>query len=134
MGITLLIQTYPKSVIILFSFLVSLVITLVSYYVTDHEKMRSIKDKQKRLREEMKLHKDNPQKMMEINKQMMEDFPTQMKESFKTSLITLVPILFLFRWLKTVYATTAIASTWIWWYIGFSILSSIILRKMFKLD
>ena len=81
----------------------------------------------------MKQNKDNPQRMMEINKQMMEDFPTQMKQSFKTSLVTLVPLLLLFNWLRGVYATTTLTG-WIWWYVGSSLVFSIILRKVFKLD
>ena len=96
--------------------------------------MREIKDKQKRLREEMKLHKDNPEKMMDINKQMMEDFPTQMKQSMKVSLFTIIPLLFLFNWLKIIFAQTAIASNWVWWYIIASLVFSIFLRKLFKLD
>lgn len=128
------IQANPKTGLLIISVILTFIITLISYYITDHEKMRGIKEKQKRLKEEMKLHKENPQKMMEIQKQMMEDFPHQMKESMKISLITLIPVIFLFRWLSKVYVTTAIASSWIWWYIGFSIVSSIIMRKLFKLD
>lgn len=132
--ITAFIQSNPKVSLLIISIILTFFITLISLWVTDHVKMKGIKEKQKRLREEMKIHKDNPQKMMEIQKQMMEDFPHQMKESMKTSMITLIPIIFLFKWLRVVYATTAIASSWIWWYIGFSIVSSMILRKLFKLD
>ncbi len=118
----------------LISFLVTLFITIISHYFTDKKLMREIKDKQKRLREEMKQHKDNPQKMMEINKQMMEDFPTQMKQSMKVSLITIIPLLFLFNWLKVAFGQTAIATNWIGWYILASLIFSLILRKVFKLD
>jgi uncharacterized membrane protein (DUF106 family) len=128
------IQANPKLSLFIISVVLTFIITLISYWVTDHVKMKGIKEKQKRLREEMKIHKENPQKMMEIQKQMMEDFPHQMKESMKTSMITLIPMIFLFKWLSTVYATTTIASSWIWWYIGFSIVSSIVLRKLFKMD
>ncbi|MEK6885617.1 MAG: EMC3/TMCO1 family protein, partial [Nanoarchaeota archaeon] len=125
---------YPQASILLISFLVTLFITIISHYFTDKKLMREIKDKQKRLREEMKQHKDNPQKMMEINKQMMEDFPTQMKQSMKVSLITIIPLLFLFNWLKVAFGQTAIATNWIGWYILASLIFSLILRKVFKLD
>jgi len=125
---------YPQASILLISFLVTLFITIISHYFTDKELMRGIKEKQKRLREEMKQHKDNPQKMMEINKQMMEDFPTQMKQSMKISLITIVPLLFLFNWLRVAFNQTAIATNWIWWYIIASLIFSLVLRKLFKLD
>jgi uncharacterized membrane protein (DUF106 family) len=133
MDITQIIISYPKPAIIILSLIVTIFITIVSYYLTDRELLKRIKEKQKRLREEMKQHKENPQKMMEINKQMMEDFPTQMKQSFKTSLVTLVPLLLLFNWLRVVYEQTTLTG-WIWWYIGSSLAFSIILRKVFKLD
>lgn len=129
-----IIISYPKPSILVISFLVTLFITIISHYFTDKELMKGIKEKQKRLKEEMKTHKDNPQKMMEINKQMMEDFPTQMKQSMKISLITIIPLLFLFQWLRSMFAQTAIVTNWIWWYILSSLIFSLILRKMFKLD
>ncbi len=125
---------YPQVSIVVISFVITLLITIVSHFMTDKELMRGIKEKQKKLREEMKLHKENPQKMMEINKQMMEDFPTQMKQSMKISLVTLVPLLIFFGWLKNIFDQTAIASNWIWWYIIASLIFSLILRKWFKLD
>jgi uncharacterized membrane protein (DUF106 family) len=91
-----------------------------------------MKQKQKALREEMKKFRDNPQKMMELNKQMMEDFPKQMSQSLKVSVITLVPLLLLFGWLKNVY--TPLLPHWIWWYILSSIIFSIFIRKIFKMD
>jgi len=124
----------PKIAIIIISFIATLIVTTLSHFLMNKELMRSIKEKQKRLREEMKKFRDNPQKMMEINKQMMEDFPKQMKESMKISVVTLIPFLILFSWLKKIYILTPIASSWIWWYILASLGFSIILRKLFKLD
>ena len=109
-------------------------ITTVTYFVTDRELMREIKRKQKFLKEEMKKYRDNADKMMEINKQMMEHLPEQMKQSFKPMLITLIPLLIFFVWLRATFAETVIATTWIWWYIGSSIIFSMVLRKIFKLD
>ncbi|MFA5173795.1 MAG: EMC3/TMCO1 family protein [Candidatus Pacearchaeota archaeon] len=134
MVITEFIQNNPRIGIIGISLLVTLGITIVNYFMTDKERMKELREKQKRLKEEMKKYKDNPQKMMEINKQMMEDLPEQMKHSFKPMLITIIPLLILFSWLRSNFAVTAISSTWIWYYIGFSMLFSIILRKMFGLQ
>ena len=100
----------------------------------DKKRMKEIKDKQKRLREEMKQYKDNPTKMMEINKQMMEDMPEQLKHSFKPMLVTIIPLLILFNWLRATFAITAIAGSWFWWYIISSIAFSMILRKVFGLQ
>jgi uncharacterized membrane protein (DUF106 family) len=134
MAIIDLILVNPRTSIIILSFCVTLFITIVTHFVTDREVMREIKRKQKWIQQEMKKYKDNADKMMELNKQMMEHLPEQMKQSFKPMLITIVPLLIFFFWLRGVFATTIIASTWIWWYIGSSIIFSMILRKVFKLD
>lgn len=132
--ISALIIANPKTSIVLISFIVSLVMTILSMLITNKNLMREIKEKQKRLREEMKKYKDNPQKMMEINKQMMEDFPKQMKESMKISLVTIIPLLLLFGWLRGMFAQTAIAGNWVWWYIISSLAFSMALRKVFRMD
>jgi len=134
MAINELIQTYPHIAIIFFALIVTLVITVVNYFMIDKERMKEIKEKQKQLRAEMKNHKGNPEKMMEINKQMMEDMPEQLKMSFKPMLVTMIPILIMFAWIRSTFATTAIAGTWFWWYIGSSIIFSITVRKLFGLQ
>jgi len=134
MPITDFIQSNPKISIILLSFLVTLFITIINYFMIDREKMKEIKERQKSLREEMKKYKGNPEKMMELNQKMLADMPEQMKMSFKPMLITLIPLLILFAWLRTTFAETSIASSWIWWYIGSSIAFSIVIRKLFGLQ
>jgi uncharacterized membrane protein (DUF106 family) len=134
MTITELIQNNPRIAIIVLSFLATLFITIINNFMVDKKRMKELKDKQKSLREELKKHKGNPQKMMELNKQMMEDMPEQLKHSFKPMIVTLVPLLILFNWLRSVFLVTTIASTWIWWYIGSSLVFSIILRKIFGLQ
>ncbi len=129
-----LIQTNPRTSIIIISLIVTIFITVVRYYMTDRERMKEIKAKQKELRKEMKQYRDHPEKMMEINKKMLEDMPEQMKMSFKPMLITLIPILLVFGWMRAVYVGTAIADTWLWWYIGSSIIFSIFLSKSFGLQ
>jgi uncharacterized membrane protein (DUF106 family) len=124
----------PKGSIIAISFLVTLFITVVRYYMTDKEKMKALKDKQKALRVEMKEHKNDPEKMMEINKKMLEDMPEQMKMSFKPMLVTMIPILLVFAWMRSTYLLTSLAGSWLWWYIGSSIVFSIILSKGFGLQ
>jgi len=134
MEIISFIQENPQISVVMLSFIVTLFITVISYFVTDRELMRKIKEKQKALREEMKKYRDNPEKMVEINKKMMEDFPYQMKQSLKIMVITMIPLLIFFKWARDIFSQTPIASTWIWWYIGASLVFSIFLRKIFKLD
>src|SRR3989344_4470548 len=121
------IQQYPRIAIILISLVMTLFITVVRYFMTDREKMKEIRDRQKKLRAEMKLYKNHPEKMME-------DFPEQMRQSFKPMIITIIPVLLLFTWMKAVFVATAIANTWLWWYIGASIVLSIIVSKLFGLQ
>ncbi|MBM3247174.1 DUF106 domain-containing protein [Candidatus Pacearchaeota archaeon] len=134
MEITTFIQSNPKLGILVLSLIATVVLTVITYFFTDRNLMKSIKEKQKKLREEMKLYRDDAQKMMEINKKMMEDFPVQMKQSFKIMIITLLPVLVFFNWLRNVLSTTTLADSWVWWYIISSIVFSIVLRKVFKID
>lgn len=127
------IQSYPKISIILAALIISFFISLVNYFILDKEKMREIKDKQKALQEQMKMHKDNPQKIMELNKEMFSHTGEMMKHSFKPMLITFIPIILFFGYIKNAFISTEIAKTWFWWYLGASILGSIIFRKLFKL-
>jgi len=128
------IQNNPRLAIILVSLLVALFITIISYFLTDKEKMKEMRQKQIELKKEMNLYKDNPQKMMEINKKMLEHMPEQMKMSLKPTLVTMIPLLIMFGWLRSTFAITTLASTWIWYYIVSSLIFSIILRKVFGLQ
>jgi uncharacterized membrane protein (DUF106 family) len=102
--------------------------------MVDKEKMKAIRNRQKERRAEMKKYKDNPEKVMELNKRMLEDMPEQFKQSLRPMIITLIPLLILFAFLRGTFEATPIASTWIWWYIGASIIFSIVIRKLFGLQ
>jgi len=128
-----LIQLYPRVSLIIISLLVSLFITLVNYFVLDKDKMRESKARQKAIQEEMKKHKDNPSKVMELQKEMMSHSMETMKHSFKPMLITFVPIIIFFGLMRDWYATTEIAKNWLWYYIGGSLVGSIAFRKIFNL-
>jgi uncharacterized membrane protein (DUF106 family) len=132
------IQANPRVSIILFSVVVSFLITLVQHYVLDKEKVRTAKKKQKELRAQIKGEKDQAI-VMELNKEMFEHSMSAAKHSFKPLLITLIPALVFFAWMKNIFVDTAIGNTsflfpvWLWYYIGASIVVSPILRKLFKL-
>ena len=128
-----LIQQYPKPAIIIMAFIVSFFISLVNYFVLDKEKMREIKAKQKSLQEQMKEHKSNPSKMMELQKEMLSHTGETFKHSLKPMLITFIPIIIFFGLIRNWFAATSIAKSWIWYYIGASIIGSMIFRKLFKL-
>jgi uncharacterized membrane protein (DUF106 family) len=99
----------------------------------DKDKMRDLKAKQKALNAEMKLHKDNPQKMMDLQKELLGHSMESMKHSFKPMLITTIPILIVFGFIRNTFALTEIAKSWFWYYFVTSIASSLIFRKLFNL-
>ncbi len=132
------IQTNPRISIIIISGLVSLFISFINYILLDDEKRTKLmkgKEKQKEFRNMMKEHKGNPSKMMELQKEMMAHNMEFMKENFKHSfrpmLITALPILVVFWWIKDVFPE--ILPGWFWWYLISAIVFSIAFRKVFKL-
>lgn len=119
--------------IIVIAFLVSLFITLVNYFVLDKDKMRESKARQKSIQEEIKQHKDNPSKVMELQKEMMAHSMETMRHSFKPMLITFIPIVIIFAIIRGWYTNSLIAGSWFWIYFGSSIVASILFRKWFNL-
>ena len=119
-----------KLSIILLSFLVTLAMTFITKKFTNQTRMKELKELQKEHQKKLKENKGNPDLMMKIQKEMLEGSLELMKHSFKPMLITLLPLLILFWWIKGIYS--GVLNYWIWYYIGASIISSIILRKIFK--
>ncbi len=120
----------PKASIIALSFLVTLAMTLVTKKFTDQNRMKELKKVQKACQIKLKDAKGDSKKQAEIQKEMMSCSMELMKHSFKPMLFTLLPLIILFWWIRGIY--TDILSGWLWWYIGVSIVSSIILRKVLK--
>ena len=125
-----LIISYPKESIVLISVVVTLAMTLVSKYFTNQDRMKELKTVQKTCQIKLKENKDNVKKMAEIQKQMLECNLEMMKHSMKPMLFAFLPLILLIGWLKGVYSTTEIASSWLWWYIGSGVLSSLIFRRL----
>lgn len=120
----------PKLSIAAFSFFVVLISTLVQKYFTDQEHLRALKKRQKELSAEIKKSKD-PSVMQELNAELMELTMKMLKSSMKPAFITMIPFLALFTWLRGIYVPL-MGSGWIWYYLGYSILISIVLRKVLK--
>ena len=130
------IEISPIFGLIFISFILTLLITLVYKYLTDQELMKTLKDDVKFLQKKMKEFKDNPKKVMEIQKEAMEKNTKYMMQSLKPTLITLIPLIFIFGWLRNRYTgidlNLLFIHNWIWGYIIFSVIFSIILRKILK--
>ena len=130
MALTDLLVSNPKIGIISISFFITLAMTLVTKFFTDQIRMRELKDIQKKHQEKLKEHKGNFEKQKEIQSEIMASSMEMMKHSFKPLIITFLPVILIFVWLNGFFSETAIGKSWIWWYIGSSIIFSIILRKI----
>ena len=125
----------PLGAILLISFILTLVITLLYKVFTDQKALKAIKDEMKEMREEMKNFKNDPQKMIELQKKSMQKSLEQMKHTIKPMLITMIPLIIIFGWLRTAYTEIGVlifGLSWLWIYILSSIIFSIILRKVLK--
>jgi uncharacterized membrane protein (DUF106 family) len=127
-----LLQAYPRASISLIAILVSIFMVIVYKYTTNQTRMKEIKDMNKKYQEEMKLHKGNPEKLMEIQKQVLSLSGEMMKHSLIPMMVTMLPLFILIIWLRNIYGVTSIAGSWIWYYIIVGIFSNTILRKIFN--
>lgn len=119
---------------------ITLLVVVIYKYTSNQEALKKIREDNVRLSEEMKQYKDDPKKIMELQK---EQFKNGFFESFKHTmvpmLITMLPLLFIFVYLRTFYANNGnpIAlfgsnSGWIWAYIISSIIFNMVFRKALK--
>jgi len=69
--------------------------------------------------------------MQELNAEMLQLTGIMFKSSMKPMFVTIIPFLILFTWLRSVYVPV-LGSGWIWYYLGYSVLASIVLRKILK--
>jgi|GEM_PF-761224 uncharacterized membrane protein (DUF106 family) len=120
----------PKSSIAIFSIVVTLISTLAQKWLTNQEHLKSLKKRQKEIQKEIKKTKE-PSVMQELNAEMLKLTGVMFKSSMKPLFVTMIPFLALFIWLRSVYVPV-LGNGWIWYYLGYSVLASIILRKVLK--
>ncbi|MEW6063176.1 MAG: EMC3/TMCO1 family protein [Nanoarchaeota archaeon] len=130
------IKIHPAFGIAFISFVLTLFMTLVYKYLTDQMIMKGIKDDVKSIQTKMKDSKNNPQKLISLQKEAMEKNMKYMMHSFKPMLITFIPIIFIFSWLRNTYngvdLDLLIIHSWIWGYIIFTFIFTYVLRKVLK--
>lgn len=129
----------PLVGVLIISFIITLLTTLVYKYFTDQNALKQIKEDNKKLQEEMKKYKDDPKKVMELQKEAFsKGFMEPMKHQLKPLLITFIPFLLIFSWMRKVYAASdavvlnlgIMSFGWFGTYIISSIVFSMILRKV----
>ena len=120
----------PRYSIAIFSIVVTLISTLVQKKFTDQEHLKSLKKRQKEIQKELRGCKDACL-MKELNSEMMKITGVMFKSSMKPMFATIIPFLILFAWLRSIYVPV-MGNSWIWYYIGYSVVASIVLRKVFR--
>ena len=86
--------------VIIMSFLISLIITLIYKYTTDQNLMKSLKEEMKELQKEMKELKSNPEGAMQVQKKLMKTNGKYMMQSMKSTLYSFIPIILIFGWMN----------------------------------
>lgn len=99
----------PLLAILVISFLISLMITLIYKFTTDQKLMKDLKDEIKEFQTQLKTLKEDPEKMMEVQKRAMEVNMKYMMHSFRPTLFTFIPIILIFGWLQANFAFAPIA-------------------------
>jgi len=130
MIISELMLSNPKISIAVFSVLVTTLSTLVQKWLTNQEHLKSLKKRQKEIQKELRSCKDQCL-MKELNSEMMKITGVMFKSSMKPMFVTIIPFLILFAWLRGIYVPV-MGNSWIWYYIGYSVVASIVLRKVLK--
>lgn len=126
-----LFTVYPKTSIVVISGIVTAISTLVTKWLTNQEHLKSLKERQKQIQKDLKNHKPGEKKFEELQSEMLQITGIMMKSSFKPMFVTLIPFLILFYFIRTTY--DPVLQGWIWYYLGSSIVFSIIYRKVFDM-
>jgi len=142
------VKANPLLSMILFSAVITFLLTLAYKFLIKQDKMKELKERTKQMQERMKAEKDS-NKLMEMQKETMQISMEQMRLSFKPMLITFLPLILIFAWLRAVYAYAGVGDLiswginlplvgtgagWLLSYILFSLVFNIIFRKILNVQ
>lgn len=141
LGHTVPITISPLIDIYLITLITSLFITLVNKYLSDQVKIKSLRVEMKELQKKMKkTMKKDPSKAQELQKEIMKKNFENMKHAFnpKIMIITMIPLMFVFLTVKNTYSPFGeffnvfglTTFGWLGTYIVFSLINSILLKKV----
>jgi uncharacterized membrane protein (DUF106 family) len=140
-------KSQPLLSMMLFSFIISLLLTFIYKALTNQQRIKELRDLQKDLQMRLKGEKDQ-QKMMGIQKEMLEKSAELMKITMKPTFVTFIPLLLVFIFLKQLYTAAKVGDLiswgvnlplvgtgagWLLSYVLFSLIFSISLRKILKI-
>ena len=87
-------------VVIILSFLIALIITVIYKYTTDQNLMKQLKSEMKEFQKQVKELKKEPEKAMQVQKKSMQTNMKYMMQSMKSTLFTFLPIIIIFSWMN----------------------------------
>ena len=90
--------------VIILSFLISLIITVVYKFTTDQNLMKDLKAEMKEFQKEIKELKKEPERAMEVQKKAMQTNMKYMMHSMKSTLYSIIPIIIIFSWMNANFA------------------------------
>jgi len=136
----------PLVSIITFSFVITLFTTLTYKLLTNQDEMKKMRERTKALQEQLKNEKDQ-NKILDIQKEMLQISMKQMKHSMKPMLFTFIPIILAFALLRSLYTKVGdiliwgfnmpffgTGGGWFFSYFLFSIIFSVMIRKILKIS
>lgn len=138
--IPLILGLKPLPFIILLSAILSFFVTLAYKFLTDQVLMKELKADLKKYQQQMKEAKGDLQRLSELQKKAMEVNMRYMRQTLKPMLITILPFLAIFAWLRSVYGSVVVIPLsfwpghlgWIGTYIIFSMIFTTLFRKLLK--
>ena len=122
---------------ILLVMIITLLITIIQKYATDQVTLKSIKEENKKIQQEMKQYKNDPKKSSELMSKNLKLSFEMMQHSMRPIIFTGIPLVLLFRWFIDYFASIpgfrffGIFS-WLWFYLIASLVFSPVFRKLFK--
>jgi len=90
--------------VIILSFLISLIITIVYKYTTNQDLMKQLKGEMKEFQREVKELKKEPDRAMAVQKKSMQTNMKYMMLSMKSTLYSILPIIIIFSWMSANFA------------------------------
>ncbi len=103
-----LLKLPPLLAIVLLSFIVSILIIVITKYMTDQALMKKLKEDIKGYQKQIKEARSEPARAMELQKKAMELNMKYMIHSLKPTLITFIPIILIFGWMSSTFAYESI--------------------------
>ncbi len=124
----------PLFGISLIALVITLITTLAYKFFTDQNAIKLIRDEMQSIQKKIKESTDDKLKL-DLSKQIWEKNMESMRHNLKPMIITFLPIIIIFNWLREAYAgygALLFGLEWLGTYIILSILFSITLRKLFN--